>query len=339
MFDDRGYPDPQDDWEDMLPSVDKFGLVVRRRKHPARSVTDIDPDFNVHYEEALHGQRLRDELKLDHLPTDQRDAVRDVVKEYWCVFDKHGLTKACKDYKCVIDTGDNPPVACKNVQYGPLETPEMEKHIATLLSLGHIKQVWDGPWLSKALLAAKPHQEDVRDLDDFVWRFCVNYIPLNARTKTVAFPIPRCDSAVGLGFGGSKWRWLMDAPSGFNQLAVDESSQPKLAFAGPNATKYTYLVMPFGPVNGPVTFIIFIHDMDQTWKAHAKTRGIVIDKKTNTRIIVDDIFSWAPSFELALAYLRCQLEVCRSQNLSLSLPLASGNTFSDTAKHIHPLSD
>ena len=104
-------------------------------------------------------------------------------------------------------------------------------------------------------------------------------------------PIPRCDSAVGMSFGGSKYKWLMDAISGYNQIRVAKSSREKLAFAGPNCTKYTYFVMPFGPVNGPVIFIVFIHDMDATWNLLGKTRGIVFDAATGTRIIVDGIFS------------------------------------------------
>ena len=56
----------------------------------------------------------------------------------------------------------------------------------------------------------------------------------------------------------------MDAISGYNQIKVAKSSRPKLAFAGPNNTKYTYNVMPFGPVNGLVIFVVFIHDMDAT---------------------------------------------------------------------------
>ena len=112
----------------------------------------------------------------------------------------------------------------------------------------------------------------------------------------------------------------MDVPSGYHQTRVAESSQQKLAFAGPNSTKWTWRVMPFGPVNGPVIFIIFVHDMDGTWKAVAATRGLDLSSgKIGTRIIVDDIFSWADTFENFLAYLRCQLEVCRSHNLSLSL--------------------
>ena len=94
-----------------------------------------------------------------------------------------------------------------------------------------------------------------------------------------------------MSFGGSKYRWLMDAISGYNQIKVAKSSQDKLAFAGPNCTKYTWKVMPFRPVNGPVIFVIFIHDLDATWKAHVRTKGIVFNDATGTRIIVNDILS------------------------------------------------
>ena len=47
--------------------------------------------------------------------------------------------------------------------------------------------------------------------------------------------------------------------------------------------------MTFYPINGTVIFIVFIHDMNSTWKGVAMTRGIVIDAKTGTRLIVDDI--------------------------------------------------
>ena len=64
---------------------------------------------------------------------------------------------------------------------------------------------------------------------------------------------------------------------------------------------------------------MMIHDLDSTWKSLAESRQVPINEDTNTRIIVDDIFSWSCRFQQALDYLRCQLEVCRSQNLSLSL--------------------
>ena len=111
----------------------------------------------------------------------------------------------------------------------------------------------------------------------------------------------------------------MDAISGYNQIRVAKSSQEKLAFAGPNCTNYTYSVMQFGPINVPIIFIVFIHDMDSTWKGVAATRGIIIYAKTGTRLIVDEIYSWDRYFEEFIEYLKCQLDVCLSQNLSLSL--------------------
>jgi hypothetical protein len=219
----------------------------------------------------------------------------------------------------VINTGSAKPIAVKKIHYGPHKTPIMEKCIASLAKLGHICQIHNGKWLFKALLAPKPHQEGVTNIANFVWRFCVNYIPSNQITCIIAYPIPRCNSAIFLAFRIAQWFWMWDAPQGYHQICIAKESQEKLAFAGPNATKWTYNVMPFGPVNGPSTFIAFIHDMDGTWKELARSLGLTINKNMNTTIIVDDIVSWADQAMAALLYMECQLCVCLSQNLSLSL--------------------
>ncbi len=97
--------------------------------------------------------------------------------------------------------------------------------------------------------------------------------------------------------------WLWDAPQGYHQIGVKPVSQEKLAFAGPDAMKWTSNVMPFGPVNEPVTFITFIHDIYSSWKKLAKLYGILINKDTNTNIIVEEILSWAKSMHTALVYM------------------------------------
>jgi hypothetical protein len=43
-------------------------------------------------------------------------------------------------------------------------------------------------------------------------------------------------------------------------------SQDKLAFQGVDAIKWKYTVMPFGPTNGPATFINFIYDINSIWQ-------------------------------------------------------------------------
>jgi hypothetical protein len=120
-------------------------------------------------------------------------------------------------------------------------------------------------------------------------------------------------------FGNGRWLWLFDALLGCHQLAIVESSQEKLAFQGPDAIKWTYTVMPFGPTNGPATFISFIHDVDSQWKALATSCGISINKQTNTRIIVDNIVNHGLNLSTSLQYMECQLRVCQAYCLSLSL--------------------
>ena len=171
----------------------------------------------------------------------------------------------------------------------------------------------------KRTACSQASSKNITDINEYVWRFCINYIALNSITKVIAYPIPRCDQAVHISFGGSILFWLLDCPSGFHQMKVAPESQEKLAFAGPYATKYTYLVMPFGIVNGPTYFIDMIFDLRSTWSQLATSRGLDVGDRTNSRIIVDDIFGWAATFQCFLTYFECQLQVCLSQNLSLSL--------------------
>jgi hypothetical protein len=210
FLDDRGFPDQSHDFDVLLHNTDG-GTVLRKCRHPAPALDDIDPKFNVQYDEAKHGERFAKEFKPSPwLSAEQNEKVANLLKKYWCVFDDTGLFIPVKDCECEIDTGDAPPIAVKKINYGPHETPIMRKCIAALEKLGHISQIHDGRWLFKALLAPKPHQEHITSIAEFIWRFCVNYIPLNAITRIIAYPIPRCDAAVNLDFNGCKYIYTMD---------------------------------------------------------------------------------------------------------------------------------
>ena len=50
LFDDRGYPNPQDEWESMLPEV-KAGRLIRKRIHNPPKLQEIDPNFGVEFDE------------------------------------------------------------------------------------------------------------------------------------------------------------------------------------------------------------------------------------------------------------------------------------------------
>ena len=267
-MDDRGFPDQSEDYDTLLHNIDS-GPILRKLKHPAPSLNDPDPCFHFPFEEALYGDCLWEQLDLSHLDPSIQLVVTNLIKEFWSGFDEHGVWVPVKNYECVIDTGNAHPIAVNKIQCGPKEIPIMRKAITALEKVGHIRQIHDGRWLFKAVLAAKPHQEHVGNTNDFVWRFCVNYVPLNSVTRIIAYPISRCDSAVFIEFGNGTWLWLFDALSGYHQLAVAKSSQEKLAFQGTDAIKWTYTVMPFGPTNVPATLINFIHDVDSQWKVLA----------------------------------------------------------------------
>jgi hypothetical protein len=234
-----------------------------------------------------------------HLPPEHATALLNLIKEYWCVFDDRGTFTPVRHYQCVIDTGNAPPIAIKKILYGLQEILIMRKSIATLEKVGQIRQIHDCQWLFKALLAPKLHQEHVCNIEDFVWRFCVNYILLSQVTRQIAYPIPRWDMAIETNFGGS-YIWLFDAPMGYHQILVFKETQEKLAFQGPDAIKWTYTVMPFGPTNGPVTFITMIHDLESVWKLFAKDSRIKVGEAVDTSIIVIDILSLAMTFPQAL---------------------------------------
>ncbi len=60
--------------------------------------------------------------------------------------------------------------------------------------------------------------------------------------------------------------------------------------------------MPFGPTNGPATFINMIYDANSQWKALATSVGITVGDATDTRIIVNDIVSHGPTIDISLLY-------------------------------------
>jgi hypothetical protein len=314
-LDDRGHPDQTSDYDWLETSQQAPPFVRKTRPLP----DEIDPSFDVKFNEAIHGEYLRTNLKTDHLPSGIAQQLTDLIKKYWCVFDPEGVGKTIIGYECSIDTGDAKPISCKNINYGPRESAVIMQHLTVLEKIRHIEQIYGSEWLFKIILAPKPHQEHIYDIADFVWRLCVNFIPLNEVTRVIAFPAVRCDTAVGISFGDGEIIWLLDCPQGYHQVIVRKCDRDKLAFAGPNGTIWRYRVMPFGPVNGPAIFIGMMLDICQEWQHEAVRRGLVISESLNTRIIVDDLFNFAPDYSQAFTYLESQLYVAARRRVTFKL--------------------
>jgi hypothetical protein len=151
----------------LLHNIDG-GPVLRKLRYPAPPLDEPDPRFTFPFSEELHGTRMRRDLDLSHLALNLQTQIYALIVKYWSVFDDCGVFVPVKNYECVIDTGDAHPIAEKKIMYGPREIPIMRKAVAALEKVGHIRQIHDGHWLFKAVLAPKPHQEHVRHIDEFV---------------------------------------------------------------------------------------------------------------------------------------------------------------------------
>ena len=56
------------------------------------------------------------------------------------------------------------------------------EHVKTLLENDWIEKC-ECPWGSSIVLADKPYQEHVKNIDNFIWRMCVSYKILNVITN------------------------------------------------------------------------------------------------------------------------------------------------------------
>lgn len=109
----------------------------------------------------------------------------------------------------------------------------MQQAINALLLNGQLAVDTKREWLAHAVLAHKPHQEEITNINDFVWRFYISYILLNQATKVISYPISQCDDAIYIGFGKGILFLLADAHIRYYQILMEHNSSLKTVFAGP----------------------------------------------------------------------------------------------------------
>ena len=120
-----------------------------------------------------------------------RNAILGVIMQNWDTFDEQGVSRPVLGCELCIDTGISLLVCCQLPRNGIHESKVMTDQIEALNNNKWIRDC-KGVWGSMILLAPKPHQEDVVNMKDVVWRRCASYRGLNRVTKSFMFPIPRC---------------------------------------------------------------------------------------------------------------------------------------------------
>ena len=287
-------------------------------------------------------KELQKGLKVGSLASEnEREQVIDMIKKYWDCFCKRGAQRTILEYEFSIDTGKSKPVCCRSRQYGPHESSIMMTQIKALLDNDWIEEI-QGPWGSIIVLAPKPHQEHIEDIEDFIWRMCVSYRSLNSVTKPFTYPIPRCDDAIGsLNLGAGRiYIITVDARQGYHQVAVRSADKEKLAFFAPNGKKYTYKVMPFGPMNAPAFYTYMMQQFRDEWDALfylilnemkelngqaikvSPTNEVTLGGtavQTGSKGIIDDILIWSTALPLVLTYFECVCKVFQKYRVSFRL--------------------
>jgi hypothetical protein len=212
------------------------------RKRSAHAFPQPNPAFHCVFDEGTNSRELVANLVLD--PTvamNTRNRNISFVKEFWDIFNEAGVKIPIQGYEMVIDTGQHKPIAVRKPHYGMHKSPIMQKMIDKLLELGFIGKDSTSPWGFCITLAPKPHQESVFNSDDYIWRFCTNYIRLNMITRPAKYHIPRLDHTYQFGFGTATHFILLDAffglspspplPSLHDQNSFLRSSRPNIYLA------------------------------------------------------------------------------------------------------------
>jgi hypothetical protein len=81
---------------------------------------------------------------------------------------------------------------------------------------------------------------------------CIHYRPINSETKPSPYPMNRVDDCLA-GAKNKVFFSKLDARSGFSQIPVAESDQPKSAFWW-KGQAWMYTQAPFGLTNIPANF-------------------------------------------------------------------------------------
>jgi hypothetical protein len=166
-----------------------------------------------------------------------------IVKTYENLFKTEiSEFELCTAGKHAIETCSDKPIYQRNgripIHYEKLIDEEVKKN----LKLGIIQES-KSPWCSRVVPIVKK---------DGTLRLCIDYQALNSVTIKDKYPIPRIDEIFDA-LAGSRVFTILDATSGYYQLAVEECDKNKTAFAWKGGL-YEFNRMPFGLCNGPATF-------------------------------------------------------------------------------------
>jgi hypothetical protein len=175
---------------------------------------------------------------------------------------------------------------------------------------------------SAVVLAAKPHQEHIVSIEEFIWRLCVSCCCLNQEvTLSFEHPIPCCDDAIG-NFGNSNGLLCfiaLDNMTGYHQIRVCRSDQEKLAFFAPDDEKCCWPAMHFGPHNAPAFCTCVMGIFKGKWQSLFCSHHPNDTTHLGSCVIIDDILLWSAAIAALLHLFACVCDVFMKHPVTFQL--------------------
>ncbi|KAG1037867.1 hypothetical protein G6F43_012771 [Rhizopus delemar] len=204
-------------------------------------------DWLVKENIILHpGSKTLSKTKLQDI--NSMEKVEEILQKYPELTEEskyQTLTKA--PYKHRIDTGDALPNVTRDYRRSEVENQAIQKEVEGMLARRVIVPS-SSDWCSPVVLIKKP---------DGSFRFCVDYRGVNKLTVKDKYPLPRITELLDK-LNGSQYFSTIDLKSGYWQLPIDPRDAKKTAFIA-NGSLYEFNCLPFGVVNGPSSFMRFMH--------------------------------------------------------------------------------
>ncbi|GBG70992.1 hypothetical protein CBR_g8291 [Chara braunii] len=196
-----------------------------------------------------------DAEELARYMTDLEPAVRDLIREYHDVFPSSFSYAGIPPMRDVEHSIQLVPEYRVHHQ-APYrlsipEATELKHQLEELLRLSFIKPS-NSAWGAPVLFARKA---------DGTLRLCIDYRGLNRYTVKNSYPMPRSDELFDR-LAGNRFFTKIDLRSGYHQIRVAATNQPKTAFRS-RFGHYKFTVMPFGLTNAPATFQRAMNDISR----------------------------------------------------------------------------
>lgn len=194
-----------------------------------------------------------------------------------------------------IDTGSADPIKQRHYPYSPAMQNLIYAELDRMLASDVIEES-DSDWSSPIVLVRKPGKV----------RLCLDSRKLNSVTKKLAYPLPHIEGLLSR-LSDTRYISSVDLKDAFWQVALDDSSKEKTAFAVPGRGLFQFKKMPFGLCNAA--------------QRMSQLMDRVVPPKYREFIFVylDDLLIISPDFETHIQMLSICAELLTKAGLTINV--------------------